>query len=1720
MAKDSKFGTFGGVFTPSVLTILGVIMYLRLPWVVGSAGLYGALGIILVAHIISVSTGLSISSIATDKNVGAGGPYYIVSRSLGLPIGGTLGLALFVGLAFSISLYIIGFSESFLGRIGVDATPTAIRITGTVTLVALTIVTFISTAFAIKTQYIILLLIVLSLLAIFTGSPSSAAAAPHLQAAPKSPSLALVFGIFFPAVTGFTAGVNMSGDLRNPKKSIPRGTMAAIATGMAVYVGLAVFLAYRVPADQLMGNTEILMDIALNPWLVVAGIWGATLSSALGSILGAPRILQAVSGDGITPRIFAKGYGKAHEPRNALVLAFAIAEGGILIAELDAIARIVSMVFLATYGFLNVSCAIESWASPDFRPAFRIPKSVSVVGAVTCVVIMIQLDLLAMLGATVLMTGLFLYLQRRQLKLDSGDTWEGIWSSLIRSGLHRLSRETAQKRNWKPNILAFRPPGERSPEFGAIAASLVTGNGILTDFHLESRAKGNAAPARGTGEEMGGEEAGTAGSGDDDEDRLVGIFERRLAADDVFHDIGNVCRYHGFAALEPNTLLTEWALHSRDAEKFSRLLSDVSDLDFNVLLLAQDSERGFGEGKRIDVWWLAEAGNVGLSLTLLKFLTSSTFWQDAEIRFLLVSSDTANNDNLRSTMRRLLVEARVDGTVKVISDVLGERPIEDRMREESHEADLTLLGLPNADAVDVDFQERVDRVLERLGSVLLIRGSSAFPELLTSGREAAVSFLPPPSEDGSALELPDLELPETPDLAREASAMETDYQKLFGAFHEHGVKRVYGRGIELVRAIKASVDKHLSADKALTSGNPRRQRKAFNRVQSSLLLECQELLTRFAENDLPDLRGILEGRIDAFLHDESVTRRAKSREEIAVERDPKDFKADDKDAPAIRAFKRRRRWMRLFGRKRYLLPIGALEEHYFDRAVVDVLQPTVRSLVTETHQLLVHLGKILNSSKLDLDDATEEGALARLVERQREHLSEHLDDLVQSGKSLVNRQQWSLLMEARKIGQGIADDVDRLDVRRFTRDQRKPLKEARAARSELTEAPALWLEHQSGLVDRAKLALRVSAFHHRLASIAHREKQAIVLQVKNGALSECEELVVQLDAFLGKLREGADASQLKIHLELENRLDPKVVIDNLVEETTSSIEELPETIETLSDESIQALEEGKGDETDTVELPVRRIAQFLVESELIGGLQEVLAKILPLEQRALGVAQDVVRLVSFQLAEAEASTDDDAGDLAEQMRPVIENGLERTRAEVEKLQAVVPELENVFDEKLEVVIEGSNAYELTGTSEKLEQHIRVAQGKRAVSGVRGLLRRGLASARDAMVQAIYRRSAGLLLARRLKEDAKVGGQAVDRVLALVGSSSPRPDAVEDLPFYYRQLFLGQSAINETFWVGREEQMAKARLALDAFRRGAHGALIVTGERGSGKTALCQRITAELLGGRKVHRVHARPGGTTARAHFERALGKAFDLDGDANELLRAQPDGTVVILDDLELWWDRGPEGMEIVKLVLELIERHGKRVLFILGVGSQARRMIDRFAPLSDQALAVLECGPMPAEALKSIITLRHASTGMKFELGSREEDSLGELRLARLFSDYFDYSNGFVGTALRAWVAHVERVRDNTIEVQPPSTLGWERVDALRTEWVALLVQLLLHKQVSVRRLRVVSGLEARDFRRDLDTLLRMGLVVENRRRIVEINPFVHHIVLDRFAKRGLVA
>ena len=734
MAKNNgsiKFGAFAGVFTPSILTILGVIMYLRLGWVTGVAGIWGVIAIILISHIISITTGLSISSIATDKKIEAGGIYYILSRSLGLPMGGAIGITLFVGTALSIALYIVGFTETFLAlptiQSFMEILPESlnnIRVIGTVVLALLATIALISTNFAIKTQFIILGAIFLSLISIgvgiFTYNSSDVITTVSGPITPfRDFSFVEVFAIFFPAVTGFTAGVAMSGDLKDPKKDIPFGTMLSIGTGLIVYLGLAFVFYFYVDHELLLNDYNFLLKVAWIPLLVIAGVWGATLSSALGGILGGPRIIQAIAHDRIVPKFLAKVHGQNNEPRNAMFFTFLLAEIGILIGDLNLIAGIVSMCYLTAYGFINLAFALEKWASTDFRPSFKISLWVGLTGFVFAFIIMMQLDLISMLIALGVMGAVYYYIQKKQLHLDMGDVWQSVRASIIRKMLSKLARKQLSERNWRPNILLFSGGAKSRPHLIEFGKHLVGNQGLISNFDLILNKTSNvlfpkhqqAIPE----EEMEGDE---------------GIFSRRQECNNIYEGIESISATYGFSGVEPNTVVFGWGRKTQDPLRFAKMIRHLTDLDMNIVMLDYDPEKGFGSYKQIDIWWRGGSNNGNLVLSLIKFLKVSYKWRNAVARLMVINPEPKREKRIVKDAKKALDNMRMDVEVRVINNENHSRPVNQIIKEESKNADLIFLGVaPVIKGKELEFVKRADELYKDLGTLALVKAGSFFKEL-------------------------------------------------------------------------------------------------------------------------------------------------------------------------------------------------------------------------------------------------------------------------------------------------------------------------------------------------------------------------------------------------------------------------------------------------------------------------------------------------------------------------------------------------------------------------------------------------------------------------------------------------------------------------------------------------------------------------------------------------------------------------------------------------------------------------------------------------------------------------------------------------------------------------------------------------------------------------------------------------------------------------------
>jgi len=1680
MATRRKFGAFSGVFTPSILTILGVIMYLRLPQVVGEAGMWAAIGIVVAAHTISVTTGLSVSSIATDKRVKAGGSYYIISRSLGLPIGGTLGLALFVGLAFSVSLYIIGFAESFLTYwqigIGPDGkTPTieSIRITGSIALFVVTGVTFISTSLAIKTQYFIMAAIFLSLVSIGIGNPDApAAAAPHLEPI-EGASLAVLFGLFFPAVTGFEAGVSMSGDLQNPKRDIPKGTLIAIAFGFVVYIAEVVFFSHTIPADQLANNPRVLLDYSLFAPLVVAGIWGATVSSALGSILGAPRILQAVAMDRIAPRVFAKGSGPDNEPRNAVILAYLIAEAGILIGSLDAIAGIVTMFFMVSYGVLNLSCAVESWASPDFRPEFKIPRVVSVIGAATAFFLMVMLDVAAMLGALAAMGLVFVWLKRKELALEGGDTWTGIWASVARKALDRLSRHAIHHRNWRPNVLFFTSERTARPT-RALVRSLVAHNGVMTEFELGP--EGAPSPAEAT------PEAGKA------DDRPEGVFRRRLASEDPWETILGIARYHGIGGYEPNTAVVDWELVGDDAARTAALVGELESLGRNTVLSLHRHVGGADGDHHVDVWWRGDGRNVALGLALVRFLTIAGEWVQVTPRFIATVADPGQKRTIERRLAAWLADARVTAEVRVLDAPAAPDTFEALVARVSGRASLVVVGLAPSDAADADALSGVVSRLEPLRRpTLLVRASRAFvdpfPHVDLTAAVAAES-----AEVGVRLDRPaTLQLTGDSALSRHVVTYHDALVEALAAWDGDGpgaLVQPFSKAVDDVAKLTRRALTQL--ERAAEIPQASRRRRTLFRIERGLLRGVEEELRAFAETFGDSQRDTLRAGL-AVLSDRLAGIEAGLSETLLV--------APGDDGAAARALEVDVDGGQVDARGYVRWPlrrhVAALHAGEGRKAVQDGLnrlreqrEQLVAALDALVGWVLSEVGRA--AARVGASDGAAEDvqeAVGRLVTQVGEALDERVHGCREAVATTLSAQRRAARGFARDAAQRLASALAEPKKTRRVRGghgDEGPL-DVEALVEDL--APALELQHHH--VARSELDVALRGMHRDLEAMAAQVRTDLEQRVSRRVLAGLDGFLGELAALQDAVREAPDAAT-NLRARDDVVFDDQAVLQRMTDVIERDTEALPESVDTLSEASFQALSEGRFDDLEEVTIAVRRLVAFVLKTALLGALRESLAALSAATTRAANAVRDVARLVSF------ADGDGEVDEVADERLEIIAAGAERVTTERAHVDRAWHATEALLDELLVQVIERTRIGAIGQSAGQLDRFIRTHERRGLGAWLRGVGGRIRDGFRRGMVDLSYRWSRGVLLARRLRATADEPASPIERVIALHRRSNPSPEVWNGLPIFYRQVFLGRAAADPAYWLPASEEIAAAERAVDTHQLGHPGALWITGPAGSGVGAVTRRLTQKRFGVDRTFVVRPPEHGSIDPGELEQAVCTAVGRSGDVDEALATLPEGSAIVIEELELWWERSPGGLAVIERLQALIERHGDRTLFIVGVNVHVMRLLRRLGALVDQVLATVHCHPLEAMRLKDAVMRRHDATGLglRLEGESRDRDP-SDWKMARLFTGLFDCSDGYVGAALHAWVAHIVEVTPDYVVVRRPRLVADDALDALDPEWAALLVELVLHRRIERARLLRVTQLSEERLDAALAGLRRAGLV-----------------------------
>ena len=724
-APTGTLGTFAGVFTPSVLTILGIILFLRLGYVVGSSGLLQALVIIAAAHLISILTSFSLAAIATNLKVKGGGDYYLISRTLGFEYGGALGLVLFLAQSVSIAFYCIGFGEAVALLLHRPEGYT-VQLIAAVAVTLLFFLAWLGADLATRFQYVVMTFLFLALTSFYVGGMM------HWDiemlelnwARPAgSPPFWVLFAIFFPAVTGFTQGVSMSGDLKDAGKSLPLGTFLAVGLSLIVYFTVAVLFAATCPLGILSTDLGAMGSISRWSFLIDAGVIAATLSSAMASFLGAPRILQSLAKDRIFPFLnpFAVGHGPAGNPRRGVLLAAGIAYFTIALGQLDLIARLVSMFFLISYGLLNYATFFEARASsPSFRPRFRwYHPNLSLIGFLVCLGVMLAIDLSSGLVAVAILSAIYHFLKRTARPARWADSQRSHHLQRVRSHLLEAGSEPDHPRDWRPYILALSDDTERRQRLLQFAEWIEGGSGITTVVKL----------VQGYGVQMRRQRIEESKTLSKEVSLLRSdVFSRVVSGYDPAVSLETLIQSFGIGPIRANTVLVNWLSAEADASgkkrralSYGRYLLGAHRMGCHVVILSSTAEAWQKvaeqprEERRIDVWWRGDAAS-RLMLLLAHLVTRDQFWNDTRIRVLALNYESDAEEN-KGDLRDTIEEVRIAAEPVIVAH--ADR---DEVIRQSGGASLTFLPLAirNSEPVDM-FDLPFDESIVDIGVVALVQ---------------------------------------------------------------------------------------------------------------------------------------------------------------------------------------------------------------------------------------------------------------------------------------------------------------------------------------------------------------------------------------------------------------------------------------------------------------------------------------------------------------------------------------------------------------------------------------------------------------------------------------------------------------------------------------------------------------------------------------------------------------------------------------------------------------------------------------------------------------------------------------------------------------------------------------------------------------------------------------------------------------------------------------
>ena len=1279
---------------------------------------------------------------------------------------------------------------------------------------------------------------------------------------------------------------------------------------------------------------------------------------------------------------------------------------------------------------------------------------------------------MALVGAVIVLGAIYYILRRRELVLDKSDAWSSFWTNLAKHALLRLNKQKINMRNWRPNIILFSGSKQARPHLIELGLALTGKLGAITNFELEITDEKNL-PIQPIQKEQ----------------KLVPkleYFNRKFRCNTLEEGIKTITSVYGFSGFEPNTIMMGW---SRDTEKgdfLTNVLTDFRNKNLNAVLLDYDKNHGFGKKENIDIWWNGKGRVFSFSISLCKFILSSSDWRDARLRILVINNDTTITDRIHRNTSILLEEARISAEIKIIENGFENRTTEMIIRTESEGANLVMIGISQrSKQYTSEYIKTINNISSLPASLLILCPSSEFEEinLIDSAVKKTLEF---PDQKGL------VDLAPIPEITNETfkiriEKLDNDYLQMTNQFVTDTFEKALKAQLTYVLDFNEQISMYFEDVKSeLDTISGTQLLKSLHNNHQSFLNYFTGFFEKKAPAVLAETKETLTTGLNTF-QDRLGNYVFESPETIIVE-----IKTEKKT-------------------KNRTIPYRKILNNHFNHKLN---AESFKQLITleRSYGLMYTSLKdiILNSNELFEN-------LIKNPKERHEKLKTGSEKILNEIKLLEAKIQNQLTLIRSSLQNTVREQVisfvNNTSATELLVSFKSKVKSRHSNNQEqLNEFPDEWFSNFVWINNSLYLDCFVLLNKKMSSRIISRTDERIINNLTENLLNPVNQLLSTID------QENLSGKISIPEIKTQELFLAKTLFQETLEKVSQFTAKFPALIE-IPDRKIDEINTSENQNTTSpIQVEPYKIARHTLDTLFFEPYYRMLMNLEAQAQQMIEDYRENCSLIKFRYSNIDLQDDLEINHHQNQINIINKLSFPLQKIKV-GLSHEIDQLNDQSESLIRSAYSPLFSHSIIDSEKNLKNQVREHKGKKFNLGLRRALSRIKSFSNDQIVNLLNSRSSGMILAKKYLRKDKTQKVTTSQILDLTEKLMPDNHIFAQIPIFYVNLFKSKSFINDDFWVPREEESQKIKNARKRQKEGHVGAILITGEHGSGKTALTRWSTNHLF--RKAHIYTVKPpvNGSVNPKDWIDSLQKATNLNESVDEIAGNLPVDSVIVINDLELWWERSNEGYAVIEEIINLIQKYSRKIFFILNCNIHSYHVINKIFPIDDSLLAIIECGPLDSKQIQQLISKRHKSSGLSFEYKNQSEDQIHPVRMAQLFNSYYDYSKGNPGVVLGEWLRNINSVDDQIMNISSASMPDTEFLDFIDKDWLIVIALFIQHKNMNAEKLARIMTMNIEDAEIYINRFFNSGILTLREGNVYTLNRYLEPFIVKVCIEKGII-